>query len=314
MHLFGARPGAFALRVSEWTTERRIPLAVHAFYERPTLGGYWGGLVVPYCFGYSADDRNVRGYLEQLARRAVEVDGIGAATPYAPEAAGIDDAERVLRIADLVFVNSERERAAVEGLRAGRPTFIVPPLPTVTAAGGEVIGALVGADPFVLVHAPIGPLENQLLLARAVAAVGVPLVLAGPVADPSYAERLREFAGDLRVFGEPTPAQAAALYRSASVIADAAWTTRGHGRLAAAAALGAAVVASQSRWIDLPLPERWIVDPADVTSVARGIGAAWDAAGQRAVEIDLVGAAAAEKLRMAAATIVAAYATIAQRV
>jgi hypothetical protein len=192
--------------------------------------------------------------------------------------------------------------------------FVVPPLPTVEAPGGEVIGALVGADPFVLVHAPIGPLENQLLMARAVADVGVPLVLAGPVADPAYAERLREFAGDLRLFGEPTPAQTAALYRSAAVVADAAWTARGHGRVATAAAAGAAIVVSTARWVDLPLPERWLVDPADVASITRGIGAAWDAASQRAVEIETLAASAVEKLGIAAATIVAAYATIAQRV
>ena len=47
---------------------------MHAYYEAPVAGGYWGTLVTPYCFNYSADDRNVANYLQQLRRRAVEVD------------------------------------------------------------------------------------------------------------------------------------------------------------------------------------------------------------------------------------------------
>ncbi len=68
-----------------------------------------------------------------------------------------------------------------------------------------------------------------------------------------YAERLREFAPEqVRLIGEPSPGALATLYRTASVIADAAWTPRGHGRIMTAAALGAAVVCSQSRWLELP--------------------------------------------------------------
>jgi glycosyltransferase involved in cell wall biosynthesis len=250
--------------------------------------------------------------LDLLARRAVEVDGIGPAMRYAPAIVGLADTERVLGLADVVFVNSERELRAVEPFRRGRPTFIVAPLPLVPAAA-EPVGAQVGSDPFVLVHAPIGPEGNQLIVARAAAAVGVPVVMAGPIEDPLYAERLREFAPDqLLLLDEPSPAVTMGLYRSAAVVADAAWIARGHGRLATAAAHGVAVVCSRSRWLELPGSEAWIVDPADVRSVSRGIGEAWDSAVRRDAAIEKAASFARERLGSAAATVVATYAKIAQ--
>jgi hypothetical protein len=314
VHLFGVRPGAFARRIAEWAGERRKPLAVHALHESPAKGGYWGAMVAPYCFSYSGDDRSVGTYLELLARRAVEVDGVNAFAPYAPPTAGLADSERAIALADVVLVNSERELAAIEALRPRRPTFIVPPL-AAAAGAGEPIGARAGTDPFILVHAPIWPEANQLALARAAGNVGVPMVIAGAVADPAYAERLREFAPDQVVLiGEPSPASVAALYRTAAVIADAAWTARGHGRLATAAAFGAAVVCSQMRWVDLPEDDRWIVDPADVHSIARGLGEAWDASVRSDPRIRSAAHFARERLAAAAPAIVATYAKIVQAI
>ena len=312
VHLFGTRPGAFARRVAEWATSRQKPFAAHAFHEAPADGGYWGAIVAPYCFGYSGDDRSVNTYLELLARRGVEVDGIGPAMHYAPPIMGLPDTERVLGLADVVFVNSERELRAVEPFRRRRPTFIVAPLPLVPATP-EPVGALAGSDSFILVHAPIGPEGNQLILARAAAAVDVPIVLAGAIEDPLYAERLREFAPEqLLLIDEPSAALTMGLYRSAAVVADAAWIGRGHARLATAAAHGAAIVCSRSRWLDLPGSEAWIVDPADVRSIARGIGEAWDRAIRRDETIEKAASFARERLGSAAATVVATYAKIAQ--
>jgi hypothetical protein len=314
VHLFGVRPGGYARRVAQWASDARRPLVVHAFHESPQAGGYWGAITAPYCFGYSADDRSVTAYLEMLARRAVEVDGIGAAETYAPAIAGLADSERVLAMADVVLVNSAAELAVVEALRPRRPTFIVPPLPV--AFGAPVpVGALTGTDPFMLVHAPVWPEANQLILARAAGEAGFPLVFAGPVADPVYAERLREFApARVTLIGEPPPEMLASLYRTASVVADAAWTTRGHGRLLTAAALGAAVVCSNARWLDLPAAQCWTVDPADKASVMRGLGSAWEASVRSDPAIVSVGEFARERLRSAAAAIIACYAKIVQAV
>lgn len=310
VHLFGVRPGAYARLIADWANERRKPLVVHAFYEAPARGGYWGAMVTPYCFGYSADDRSVSIYLDLLARRAVEVDGVSAHSPFAPTTAGLADSERVLGMADVVLVNSERERAAVEPFRPRRPTYVVPPLPVNDAAPAP-IGAYVGTDPFILVHAPICPEANQLVLARAAGDLGVATIFAGPVADPAYAERLREFAPRaVYVVDEPSPEIVAGLYRSASIVADASWIARGHGRLLTAAAMGAAVVCSQNTWLDLPEDGFWAVDPADVKSVGRGLGVAWDNAYRGEVTVKTTADLARKRVQTAAAAVVTAYAKI----
>lgn len=314
IHLFGVRPGAHARRIAEWASAHRRPLVVHAYYEAPMLGGYWGSSVAPYCFGYSADDRSVAAYLDSLGRRAVEVDGISAGAPFAPPSAGIPDAERVLAMAEVVLVNSERERTVVEAFRPRRPTFVVPPLPVTQDAAVPVVPH-VGNDPFILVHAPIGPESNQLVLARAASGVGMALVFAGPVADPSYAERLREFAPvEAMLIGEPPAALVAGLYRTAAVVASAAWLPSGHARLMTAAALGAAVVRSQFEWLDLPDDTVWTVDPADVRSVARGLGNACDAAIRFDKRVAETAEFARQRLQSAAGAVITAYAKIVQAV
>jgi glycosyltransferase involved in cell wall biosynthesis len=165
------------------------------------------------------------------------------------------------------------------------------------------------------VHAPIAPESNQLMLARAGAGLGVPMVIAGPVADPAYAERLREFAPvGVTLLGEPSAEVLGSLYRAAAVVADAAWTPRGHGRLATAAAFGTAVVCSQARWLDLPDLAQWTVDPADVRAIARGIGEAWDGAVRGDTRIQATARFARERLETAAASVVASYARIVQEV
>jgi hypothetical protein len=314
VHLFGVRPGAHARGIAEWANANRKPLVVHALHEAPAAGSYWGAMVAPYCFAYSADDRSVGTYLELLGRRAVEVDGVSPSRPYAPAIVGLGDSERVLAMADVVLVNSERERAVVDAFRARRPTFVVPPLPVVSAAPGSC-GAITGPDPFMLVHAPIWAEANQLMLARAAAGVGAPIVFAGPIADPSYAERLREFAPAVAsIIAEPAPDVLAALYRSASVVALAGWTSRGHSRLMTASALGAAIVCSNSMWLDLPPAGRWVVDPANVQNVAQGLGGAWDAAVRGDASIRTTAELARTHLQSAAGAIVSSYAKIVQAV
>ena len=77
-------------------------------------------------------------------------------------------------------VRRERRGGRRSRARTGRrgPIEIVPPL--LDAVGPVAVAASTGADPFVLAHAPIGPLRNQLLLARCALDADLPLVLAGP--------------------------------------------------------------------------------------------------------------------------------------
>jgi hypothetical protein len=311
VHLLGVRDGTHAAAVARWAAQAGVPLAVHAYHEDPAAGGYWGAMVTRYCFAYSADDRNVTDYLALLAKRLVEVDGVGARQRYAPPAAALGEAETVLREAAVVFVQSERERQILATIRPAGETLVVPAVPA-GYPDPEPVGALVGSDPFVLVHAPLESAGNQLLVARAATQVGVPIVLAGPVADPAYAELVREFAADdVRLVGEPTLGQAAALYRGAAIVADVGWMGRGHARIIEAGRCGGAIVLAESRWAELPVPDRWRVDPADVESVARGIGEAWDAVGRRDPVLGEVAEAAAASVLRAVRSIVAGYAKIA---
>ncbi|HEY0393495.1 MAG TPA: hypothetical protein VGD01_03285, partial [Candidatus Elarobacter sp.] len=128
--------------------------------------------------------------------------------------------------------------------------------------------------------APIGPVANQLLVARCAAGAGIPLVLAGPVADASYLQRVREFGGPgLAVLsGEPSAGVAAALRAAAAVVADAAWIGEGGARLAASALTGACLAVADRRRFAVPGVEPRRFDPADAQALTRALGEAWDEA------------------------------------
>jgi hypothetical protein len=211
----------------------------------------------------------VTAYLRLLAQRAVVVGAARAGVPYAPDETAPDDAASALRDASIVFAASEDEAETIRR-RTGRrgPLAVVPPL--AGAAAPAAVGALVGRDPFVLVHAPIGPLGNQLAVARAAAISKIPLVIAGPVADASYLERVREFGGPQLVV------LAAGLRRAAGVVVDAAWIGEGASRLAASALAGTVLVVADGRPFDAPGVAVRRFDPADVAALTRAMGEAWD--------------------------------------
>jgi hypothetical protein len=280
VHLVGTRDGRRARAVAEAARRIGAPLAVHAHDDDPAGGGWWGGEVARHCFEYGSDDRDVETYLAMLARHAVAVGPASAGARYAPPEAGAADADAVLRDAAVVFAATEEEADAIRA-RTGRrgPLAVVPPLHAAGTANAQ-IGALVGPEPFALVHAPIGPLANQLLVARCAAAAGIPLVLAGPVADASYLERVREFGGASLIVlpGEPAPEVAAALRASAAVVVDAAWAGEGGSRLAAAVLAGARLALSDRRRLGIPGISVRRFDPADAGALTRALGEAWDEA------------------------------------
>jgi len=279
VHVVGVRDGARARAAVDAARRAGVPAAVHAYDDDASDGGWWGAGVTRHCFEYGSDDGDVQRYLAMLARRAVAVGDARADLPYAPEHAAIDDANAALRDAAVVFAATEAEAEGIRR-RTGRagPIAIVPPLAPPLDA--EPVAALCGTEPFVLAHAPIGPIGNQLLLARCAADAGIPLVLAGPVVDASYLERVREFGGpDLIVLaGEPPPGVAAGLRACAAVVADAAWIGDGSARLAAAALAGALVIAPDRRPVRVPGPAPRRFDPADASALSRALGEAWDEA------------------------------------
>jgi hypothetical protein len=280
VHLVGTRDGRRARAIADAARRIGAPLAVHAHDEDPAGGGWWGGEVARHCFEYGSDDRDVETYLAMLARHAVAVGAASADARYAPPEAGAAETDAVLRDAAVVFAATEEEAEAIRARTRRRgPLLLVPPLPAAGAAAAA-IGALVGPEPFALVHAPIGPLANQLLVARCAADAGIPLVLAGPVADASYLERIREFGGAGLVLlpGEPAPEVAAALRAAAAVVIDAAWVGEGGARLAAAALAGARLAVSDRRRFSVAGVSARRFDPADARALTRALGEAWDEA------------------------------------
>jgi hypothetical protein len=313
VHVVGTRDGRRVRAIVERARRAGVPVAVHAYDEDAASGGWWGAEVTRYCFEYGSDDADVAAYLGLLAKRAVTVGEVAADVPYAPDGAAVDDASVALRDATIVFA-ATREEAESLRRRTGRrgPIEIVAAL--AAQAEPAPIGHLVGSDPFVLVHAPIGPVGNQLLVARCAADASIPLVMTGPVADGSYLERVREFGGPGLVVlpGEPSAGVAAALRAAGGVVVDAAWVGDGPARLAAAALTGARLVVADRRRFDPPGLELRRFDPADAVALTRALGEAWDealrgGAGAAATVIAaLAPAAAARSIVRAYATVVAA--------
>ncbi|HEX3551444.1 MAG TPA: hypothetical protein VHT53_13755 [Candidatus Elarobacter sp.] len=278
IHVLGVRDGRRVRAVVDAARRDGVPVAVHAYDEDAESGGWWGAEVTRHCFEYGADERDLQTYLGMLARRAVAVGDARSDVRYAPATAGAEDGAAALRDATVVFAATAAEADAIRA-RTGRagPIEVVPPL--LEAVTPEAVGALVGSDPFVLAHAPIGPIGNQLLLARCALEADVPLVLAGPVVDASYLERVREFGGasTIVVPGEPRPETAAGLRAAAAVVADAAWIGDGSVRLAAAALTGAVLVVADRRRFEGPAGVRRF-DPGDAAALTRALGEAWDEA------------------------------------
>jgi hypothetical protein len=276
VHIFGTRDGRRVRAIVDAARRARIPSAIHAYEEDSAAGAWWGATVTRLCFEYGADEASVESYLQMLAQRTVQLEGARADLPYAPAEAGLDDAAAALRDASIVFVNADEE-AATGRRRWGRRTTVAVIPPLVDLRETSAVGPLVGPDPFAFLHAPIGAVGNQLLVARSAAGAGIPLVLAGPVLDASYLERIREFGGrELVVLPEPPPALAAGLRAAAAVVVDAAWLGDGASRLAAAALAGAQLAVAERRPLVLPgvTPRRF--DPADLASLTRALGEAWD--------------------------------------
>ena len=279
IHLVGTRDGRWARAVVDAGRRLGVPVAVHAHDDDAANGGWWGAEVTRFCFEYGSDERDVANYLAMLARRAVVVGAARADQPYAPDGAGTDEAASALRDAAVVCAATEEEADAVRR-RSGRrgPVVVVPPL--AGAVEPAPVGRLVGPDPFLLVHAPIGPGGNQLLVARCAADAGLPLVVAGPVEDASYLERVREFGGPRLIVlaGEPAPAVAAGLRAAAAVVVDGAWLGHGGSRIAAAALAGARLALADRRRFVAPGVEPRRFDPADAAAATRSLAEAWDEA------------------------------------
>jgi hypothetical protein len=180
--------------------------------------------------------------------------------------------------ADVVFVGGPSEMDAIRAFCKDAAIVTVPPPVTPDVRGARGTGALVGSEPYALMHAPLESTQNQVQAVRAAQIADVNLVIAGPVADADYAALVRAFAGDRAlIVGDPDEATMEGLYRGAEVFLDAAWVGCGLARAATALSRGAALaISNRLHAKDLDLADFLCeVDPGDVESIARGLGDVW---------------------------------------
>lgn len=204
----------------------------------------WGPATIPFVLRLCRDEVSLEDHLRMLAARRLEVNTGREAEPHPG------------------YV--EQQRHVLELAKSLIPANAPPVLAQGKAAS---MAHAYGTGPYVLVHAPITPRANQLMVVRAAATAGLPLVVAGPIADFEYATHVRAFAGDGVAF-VPEPldgAERLALYAGARVFADAAWFAYGNARRELARAAGCAVVTAPA------------VDPASEAEWTQALEAAWAA-------------------------------------
>jgi hypothetical protein len=280
VHVFGLLHAEESLALLERAGAAGKPTVLTPALEDLGAFGVWGTAAACSVFATTYDQRELAPYLGFLAAHALHLPGMNARERHEPRA-GFDAAARAaLSRADVVIAGSPaEERLLREQYAREGPVFVCGPHLDAMAPL-ERVEHLVGQDPFVLLHAPVEPRCNQIIVALAARSAGLPLVIAGPVVDAPYAEFVREAAGDRTTFiPEATLAQVRAFYPRARVFVDAAWIGTGLHRLAYAAASGCALVSAGTRYAaDLWRSEIWEVDPASVDSMAAGMLAAWSAA------------------------------------
>lgn len=279
IHAFGVADASQAVACSRMAASLEIPFAIHPFYDAPGIGGYWGATVTPYCYRFMQDETSIEQLVALMRDRRLALNNIIATTPFHPTNAEWESNVRAaLSAADVVYAGGPAEEEALRAIaRDANVLTVSPPIAPVLAEPPS-IEALVGAEPYVLLHAPIESTQNQLQAVRAAQLADLTLVIAGPVADADYAAVVRSFAGDRTLLvGDPEPAVLEGLYRGAEVFLDAAWVGTGPARAARAFSRGAALaISSRSHPADLELGEFLCeVDPGDVDGMARGLGDAW---------------------------------------
>ncbi len=223
----------------------------------------WGSALVLQVLRVSHDTVTLDDHLRMLAQRKLEMPEI--AVNQEPFNGYTEALREILGTAGALLVADGAEEQLLRSLGADAPVLHVPDH-AIEMERAVPMEAVLGTGDFILCHAPIEPRCNQFTLVLAAQSLGLPLVLAGPVADLEYVGFLRAYAGDSVLFqAEPDPSERAAMYRSARVFADVAWTRMGTGRIRAAQDAGCSLAVAGGG-----------ADPASVASIAAALSAAWD--------------------------------------
>ena len=289
--------------------EAGVPAVLTPQIEDVEREGAWGTAVTGVFLQVSLDEVALRDHLRMLALRRLDAEGVSkrASEPFEGYAAAVREA---LDKARAVIVSSAAEgRFLAERFEwGGTPVTAAPCVSTDREV--EPIAGLVGTEDFILAHAPIERRCNQLLLARAAAAAGLPLVIVGPVSEKDYYTFLQEHVDERTiVLTDLSEECVAALYRRARVFANVSWMSFGLSRTVRAALCGCALVLpAQGFAAEQWRPGLWEVDPASVDGIARGLEDAWLRAADAGVAEAASRIAAACDPVLALVSTVAAYA------
>ena len=280
VHVFGRRCSVNAAAAIE-TCTRRPPVVVTPYLDDPQREAAWGAALAKSTLA-NAYEESLRGtYFAALAGRSLVAQGLPERGSPSPDEAAL---RRLLGVAGAAIVSGPeeegrlREEFGFSGCVRHVPAMlgVDPPL--------EPIAGIVGADDFVLLHAPMDARCNQYAVAVAASELEYPTLFVGTVGDFAYYADVLAKLGPLGMWlscEEASPGELASLYRRARVFVDVGWSSNGLARLARAGAGGTALVvasAGQARAVWPGLAQ--IADPASTESIAAGLRAAWERAGE----------------------------------
>jgi hypothetical protein len=274
VHAIGLHEPERTVAVSEQARRAGVPVVVSAQLVDLAREAYWGSQVCSACFSLRPDEANVQMLLDLLAGRRLGDGRVTASDGPPPEY--VQSVRAALAAADAVFVASPGEERLVRE-RFGYPGRVETIAPLVPADTPSPTTHLTGDEPFALLLAPLEPRCNALAALRAAEAAGIPLVVAGPVADAAYCALLHEYAGSRSaIVEEPKSGEEAGLLARARLYLDCSWIPRSLSRLTRVALRGAALVAGRSGWA----PELFgsavhAADSASVPAIAEALSAAW---------------------------------------
>lgn len=270
IHVFDLRHGASLVELLRDAEASHIPVVVTPYADNrnnEAISGASGSLLIP---RNTNDLVAFEDHTWAFSKRKISNLGQGA---WYDEASAV-----LLARASIAVVSSNAEAEYLKSLGFRGATIPVPAVVPLVAPS-EAIGTLVGADEFVLIHAPIEPRMNQVFGAIAAQREGLPLVLLGPVADIEFYRYVNEVAGPgvILLRDDLTDGEIAGIYGRARVVADLSWSARGLHRLARGAAAGAVPVAPANGYAH----EVWgelvrTVDAADVDGIAAGMRRGWE--------------------------------------
>jgi hypothetical protein len=276
IHLFGHRHVAQFDYILDEAKRLDIPVVVTPLLDDFGHESLWGTAAIRTMLSGIRDEATQQTIERGLASRLVLTDAASERGKPAYDERLLQRTFAQSRAA--IFATHAEEEHARSRYGFSGSSRLVPCVPE-RPVSPEPIGALCGADEYVLVHAAVEPRANQWITVRAAAAIGATCVLVGTVENAEYYQSVMEAAGDGLIWlsqDEMSPGQLEALYAGARIYADLSWAGHGAARAVRAAAHGTVPAMSSS----LGLAELWPeltggADPASLESATAVMRQAW---------------------------------------